>query len=62
VDHTCLGSDFDGIEFVPQGLEDVTKLPAVTSELLKRGYAPADVEKILGANVLRVLEANEPGR
>src|SRR5438067_6603695 len=60
VDHVCLGSDFDGVPATPAGLEDVSKLPAITAALAKRGYAPADVEKILGGNLLRVLEANEP--
>ena len=59
VDHVCLGSDFDGIPATPAGLENVSKLPAITAALGKRGYAPADVEKILGGNILRVLEANE---
>jgi membrane dipeptidase len=60
MDHVCLGSDFDGIPTTPAGLEDVSRLPALTAELERRGYAPPDVEKILGGNVLRVLEANEP--
>jgi membrane dipeptidase len=60
VDHTCLGSDFDGVPSTPIGMEDVSKLPALTAALRARGFAPADVEKILGGNVLRVLEANEP--
>jgi len=59
VDHTCLGSDFDGVPVTPVGMEDVSKLPAITAGLRARGFAPADVEKILGGNVLRVLEANE---
>ncbi len=59
IDHVCLGSDFDGIDFVPKGMEDASKLPAITAELRKRGYKPADIEKILGGNTLRVLEANE---
>jgi membrane dipeptidase len=60
-DHVCLGSDFDGIGDAPLGLEDVSKLPALTAELIRRGYAEGDVRKILGENVLRVLEANERG-
>jgi membrane dipeptidase len=61
VDHVGLGSDFDGIESPPNGLNDVTAYPLVTKELLKRGYKPAEVEKILGGNFLRVLKANEVG-
>ena len=60
VDHVCLGSDFDGAAATPAGLEDASKLPAVTVELRKRGYTPGEVEKILGGNTLRVLEANQP--
>ncbi len=60
VDHVCLGSDFDGITTAPAGLENVGKLSALTKELRRRRYSPADIEKILGANTLRVLEANEP--
>jgi membrane dipeptidase len=60
VDHTCLGSDFDGVPVTPVGMEDASKLPAITAGLRARGFSPADVEKILGGNVLRVLEANEP--
>ena len=59
VDHVGLGSDFDGIESPPQQLNDVTCYPLVTRELLKRGYKPAEVEKILGGNFIRVLKANE---
>jgi len=58
VDHVGLGSDFDGIESPPQQLDDVTKYPLVTRELLKRGYKPADIEKILGGNFIRVFKAN----
>jgi membrane dipeptidase len=59
IDHVCLGSDFDGITATPAGLEDASKLPALTAALRGRGYPAADVEKILGGNVLRVLAANE---
>jgi membrane dipeptidase len=62
VDHVCLGSDFDGIPIAPRGLDDVSKMPFITRELVKRGHSPEDVRKILGENVLRVLEANERGR
>jgi membrane dipeptidase len=58
-DHVCLGSDFDGIPTTPIGLEDASRLPALTLELRRRGVSPADIEKVLGANTLRVIEANE---
>ena len=54
IDHVGLGSDYDGIDVVPQGLEDVTSYPKVTAELLKLGYSENDVRKILGENFLRV--------
>jgi membrane dipeptidase len=53
VDHIGLGGDFDGITDVVQGLEDVSTYPALTAELLKRGYADDDIKKILGLNLLR---------
>ena len=59
VDHVGLGSDFDGVFDLPSGLHDVTRLPWITYGLLKRGYSEADVRKILGGNVLRVLEEVE---
>jgi membrane dipeptidase len=62
IDHVCLGSDFDGVPAAPEGLDDVSRMPFITRELLKRGHTPDDVRKILGENVLRVLEANERGR
>ena len=60
-DHACLGSDFDGIPTIPEGMEDASKLPWLTAELRRRGYTKNQLEKILGGNVLRVLEANERG-
>ncbi len=54
IDYVAIGSDFDGIESVPAGLEDVAKLPNLTSALLRRGYSIADVRKILGENYMRV--------
>jgi membrane dipeptidase len=55
VDHVGLGSDFDGVPSLPQGMEDVSKLPVITYELLRRGYGEKDVRKILGENLLRAM-------
>ncbi len=60
VDHVGIGADFDGIGFVPRGLEDVSTYPRLTEELLKRGYKKRAIKKILGKNVLRVIKANCP--
>src|SRR5205823_2569911 len=57
-EHVGLGSDFDGAT-MPIGMEDASKLPKITDALLKKGYAEPDVEKILGGNILRVMEAVE---
>ena len=54
VDHVGIGSDFDGITTVPNGLENASKLPALIAALLKRGYSESDVRKIFGGNLLRV--------
>lgn len=59
IDHIGLGSDFDGITSVIQGLENVSTYPALTAELLRRGYSEDDLKKILGLNVLRVMRAVE---
>lgn len=57
-DYVGLGSDFDGIDSAPLGLEGVQDFPKITEALLKRGYSKKDVEKILGGNFLRVFKAN----
>src|SRR5471032_248349 len=57
-DHVGLGSDFDGAT-MPIGMEDASKLPKLTDALLKKGYSEQDVQKILGGNILRVMEAVE---
>jgi membrane dipeptidase len=54
-DHVGLGSDFDGIETTPVGLEDISKMENITKELVARGYTETDVKNILGENLLRVL-------
>jgi len=57
IDFVALGSDFDGIGTnTVDGLEDISKYPGVTLELLRRGYTQNDIEKILGTNFLRVFE------
>ena len=56
--HVGLGSDFDGAT-MPLGMEDASKLPKITDALLKKGYSEWDVEKILGGNIMRVMEAVE---
>lgn len=59
IDHIGLGGDFDGITEVVQGLEDVSTYPALTAELLKRGYSDDDVKKVIGLNVLRAWKQAE---
>ena len=60
-DHVGLGSDFDGAT-MPFGMEDASKLPKITDALLKKGYSEANIEKILGGNILRVMEQVEKVR
>lgn len=60
IDHVGIGSDFDGVDGkLPVGMEDISKLPTITYELLKRGYSEADVKKVLGENLLRVMSEVE---
>ena len=59
VEHVGLGSDFDGIPDGPRGLENVAGFPALLVELMRRGWSDADVAKVAGENVLRVLAAAE---
>ena len=59
-DHVGIGSDFDGISgMVPQGLEDVSKFPALARGLIDLGYSDADIRKIMGGNLLWVMQRNE---
>jgi membrane dipeptidase len=53
-DHVGLGSDFDGIPNVPEGLEDVSKFPELVTEMLKKGVSDVDAAKVVGGNLLRV--------
>jgi membrane dipeptidase len=59
VDHVGIGSDFDGIGEVPRGLEDVSTFPALFAELSRRGWSEADLRKLAGENVLRVMREAE---
>jgi hypothetical protein len=63
VDHVGLGSDFDGVTSLPQGIDSVADLPKITEALAARGYSREDILKILGGNFLRVMrEVEETGR
>jgi len=59
IGHVGIGTDFDGVSCVPEGLEDVSKFPALTRTLLERGYSAEQVHKIYGGNLLRVMRAAE---
>src|ERR1700747_919950 len=54
-DHVGLGSDFDGAT-MPEGMDDCTHLPRITEALMRKGYSDDDIRKILGGNLLRVME------
>jgi len=58
-DHVGLGSDFDGVPCVPNGIDDATYLPRIAYELLAAGQGEATVKKVLGENILRVFRAVE---
>jgi membrane dipeptidase len=59
IDHVGLGGDYDGCDRQPIGLEDVSGYPRLLNELGQRGWSQADLEKLTGRNVLRVLQAAE---
>ena len=59
VDHIGIGSDFDGNDSWPEGLEDVSMFPNLFAELIRRGWSDEDLLKIMGGNVLRALEQAE---
>lgn len=59
IDHVGLGSDFDGVPNLPEGIRDVADLPNITYELLRRGHSDEDVLKILGGNFMRVFAEAE---
>ncbi len=59
IDHVGIGSDFDGIESTPVGLEDVSTFPALFVELSRRGWSEEELAKLAGENVLRVMRESE---
>jgi membrane dipeptidase len=59
IDHVGLGSDFDGVPFLPAGMNGAEDLPLVTYEMLRRGYSETDIRKVLGENLLRAMERME---
>ena len=59
IDHVGIGTDFDGVNCVPAELSSYDKFPALTRALLEKGYSAADIEKIYGGNLLRVMRAVE---
>ncbi|MFM9903413.1 MAG: dipeptidase [Pyrinomonadaceae bacterium] len=59
IDHVGLGSDFDGVPFLPAGMNGAEDLPLVTYEMLRRGYSETDIKKVLGENLLRAMTQME---
>ena len=59
IDHVGIGADFDGANDMPEGAKDVSMLPNITYELLKRGYSERDIKKVLGENLLRAMAEAE---
>jgi membrane dipeptidase len=57
IDHVGIGSDFDGISALPEGIDSAADLPNVTAALMARGYSAADMHKLLGGNLMRVFAA-----
>jgi len=58
-DHVGIGSDFDGISYVPRGLEDVSTFPDLFAELIRRGWSDGDLRRLAGGNVIRALRGAE---
>jgi membrane dipeptidase len=58
-DHVGLGGDFDGIPYTPTGLEGVESYPVIFAELIRRGWSDADLAKLAGGNLLRVMRRAE---
>ena len=59
INHVGIGSDYDGVSKLPMGLEDVSTYPRITQLLLDRGYSRRDIDKIMSANMMRVIRQVE---
>lgn len=59
VEHLGIGSDFDGVSVLPEGLEDVASYPRITQGMLDRGYSPEQIRGVMGGNLLRVMRKVE---
>jgi membrane dipeptidase len=57
IDHVGIGTDFDGFGILPEGLESAADLPKIYESLMRRGYTSTQMRKILGENLLRVMDA-----
>ncbi len=57
VEHVGIGGDFDGTPDLPVGLQDVSRYPALFTELVRRGWSEADCKALAGGNILRVMRA-----
>jgi len=62
IDHVGIGSDYDGVDCTPSGLDDYSHFPALTRALLERGYTADQIRKIYGGNTLRLMRAVESVR
>ena len=62
IDAVGIGSDFDGVNCTPEGLDDVSKFPNLTRALLEKGYSAVDIRKIYGGNTLRMMRDVEKAR
>ncbi|WP_146446637.1 dipeptidase [Botrimarina colliarenosi] len=62
IEHVGIGSDYDGVSVLPEGLEDVASYPRITQGLLDRGYSPDEIRGVLGGNLLRVMRKVEAAK
>ena len=62
IDYVGIGSDFDGIDVAPEGLENISMMPKVFEEMRRRGYSENDIAKVASENFLNVLSSSGGGR